>query len=102
MSAIWLAFIAYILGVLLSVTVPYVLEWLGSQKPFDWRYLIGRVLGAIGFLVPVFASPDFWDKLANLAGGLSSLALFFYALALGYGASQIGRIVQKAGGHPKR
>lgn len=96
MPSIYVSLIAYILGVVLSATVPYVLAWLEDPVPFDWRYLIGRIVGPIAalFAAGIF-TPEFFETLAAKIAGLGSVELFFVSLGAGWGWSQVGRIGQK-------
>lgn len=80
----------YVAGVIVSIVFPYFLSWLQETEPFDWRMNVGRVLVALMALVPFLASAEFAQQLAGLN--------LFGAFALGIGFSQLGRIVQKAGG----
>lgn len=79
--------IAYIAGVVLSIVFPYFLAWLETGEPFDWRQNIGRVLVALMGLIPMFAEPEFMERLG--AWGIVG------ALAAGLAFSQAGRIIQK-------
>lgn len=84
---VWLL-IAYLGGVVVSILFPYVLAWIETKEPFDWRMNLGRVLVALMGLLPVIGATEFLSQL--------SAAGYFGAFVLGLGFSQIGRIVQKA------
>ena len=94
----YLGLTAYIIGVVLSVLVPYLLKWLEDKTiKFDWRYIIGRLLVAALALVPVLASPGFIETLSSLLVSLHPLTFFFSLLSMGWGASEIGWKAQSAG-----
>jgi len=77
----------FVLGVLLRIFVPYLVEWLNDQRPFEWKYLTGQLLGAMFGLAAVFVDDTFVDALQ----GYSLLAI----IATGYMFADLGRAGKK-------
>lgn len=80
-------FVAFGLGVIARVFIPYLREWLDSRAPFDWRFVVGQLLGALVALIPMLAS-------AEWLGGIAGLT-WPAAVAYGWAAADIGREVDK-------
>ena len=80
------------LGVTGRVVLPYLQARFAADEPlsFDWRYLVGQLIGAAVALVPMIAAPDFVAEFS----GLSLVAL----LAYGWGAGDVGRTLQNGRG----
>lgn len=88
MIAAWLV-MAYLAGVTVSILLPYFLNWLETNEPFEWRMNLGRLITAIIGLLPALAAADFIAQLGVLG--------YFGAFVFGLGVSQTGRLGQKTG-----
>ena len=86
MSEETIAYILFVVGVLGSIFIPYVLEWADRRVKFDYRYLIGRVLGSVIAIIPFLAG------MVETLSTLDPVGAFVY----GWFASEIGRQGQKA------
>ena len=82
-------YILFALGVAGRVIIPYIQAALATDGPlkFDVRYLIGQLLSAAVALIPLVAGQEFIEQIGTLS--LVGAALY------GWGASDIGREVQK-------
>ena len=87
---VWLT-LAWAAGLFVRVLWPYVLARINSEEPlsFDWRYMIGQVIGALLAYAPVWLAADFADQL----GALGIIGSF----GAGYGGASFGRNVHKTG-----
>ena len=87
-----LPYLLFALGVAGRVVLPYIQARIAADAPlsFDWRYLVGQLIGALVALIPMIAAPDFVAEL----NGLSLVAV----LAYGWGAGDIGRTAQNGRG----
>ena len=81
-----LVYILFLAGAVARPALLYLREWLDSGTAFDWRFLIGQVVGVAVLLVPMIA---WWAE--QLAG-----ATPYLALALGWAAADLGREAQKS------
>lgn len=85
MSAEAQAYIAFAGGVILSILVPYLIEWANERVKFSARYIIGRLLAAGIALIP------FITGMVTAIASLDLLGAFVY----GWFASDVGRQGQK-------
>lgn len=87
-----LPYVLFALGVAGRVVLPYIQARVAAPEPlsFDWRYLVGQLVGAGVALIPMIAAPDF---VASISG-----ASLVAVLAYGWGAGDIGRTVQNGRG----
>ncbi len=85
-----LPYLAYALGFVARIVVPYLLEKLIQPAPikFDWMYVRGQLAGALVTLIPTLAGGELLAQIGAL-GWLSAFALAYF------GAS-VGRLAQKA------
>lgn len=83
-------YLLVVIGAIGRVVVPYVLRMLETEGPlqFDWRYVIGQVIGVLGALVPLFIEPGFVEGLTDMG--------YLALILLGWASGDIGRHVQKA------
>ena len=84
-----LPFILFFVGVVARVVVPYLTAYLKEPIEFDWRYLVGQIVGAIVALVAMLVT-DSATWVAQV-GTLGMLAAFLY----GWASGDIGREMQK-------
>ena len=84
-----LPYVAYALGFVARIFVPYLLEKMRQPEPmkFDWLYVRGQLAGAIVALIPTLAG----GELLTQIGTLGWLAAF----AVAYFGADIGRAIQK-------
>lgn len=87
MNDITLVYLIFVLGVLCRVVIPYLMEWTQSHDPFDARYLVGQLLGAIIAAIPFIFTTGFMNDFA----GMELIAVFGY----GWGFTDIGRRLDK-------
>lgn len=75
----------FILGVVLRATIPYLTRWLDSDEPvpFDYRYVIGQLTGALAAIIPMLLNSEWVDTL--LAARPEA------AVAIGWFAADAGR-----------
>ncbi len=85
-----LPYVAFLLGLIGRVLIPYFLEKLREPNPlkFDWVYVRGQIAGAIITLIPTLAGGEILAQI----GALGWAAAF----ALAYFGADIGRGIQKA------
>jgi hypothetical protein len=81
-------YIAYAVGVVLRIVLPYLQERIDTGAAFDWRFVVGQLVGAVIGLVPLLGGASFLAEL-----GAMSVAV---ALAAGWGFADGGRTGQKA------
>ena len=83
-------YLLFAVGVAARVVIPYLQERFANEGPlsFDWRYMVGQLIAAAVALVPLVAGEEFLSHV----GSLSWVAAVLY----GWGASDIGRSIQKA------
>lgn len=82
----------YCIGVVARVVIPFLISYLETQEPFDWRYVVGQIVAAfVGVLALVLADE------AGLIEMFSTVSPFM-ALALGYFAADVGREAQRFSG----
>lgn len=75
----------FVLGVVLSILVPYGIEWANDRVKFSGKYVIGRLLGAGLAVIP------FLTGMVDTLTGLDPVNAFVY----GWFASSVGRQAQK-------
>lgn len=82
-------YLFFVVGVIGRVVIPYVKARIDSSEPlsFDWRYLVGQLIGAAVALVPLVAGDEFLSQI----GSLSWLGAILY----GWGSGDVGRTLQK-------
>ena len=82
-------YVAYLLGFIGRVLIPYYLEKAVQPEPieFDWMYVRGQLAGAVVTLIPTLLGGELLAEI----GAMGWAAAF----ALAYFASDIGRGVQK-------
>ena len=76
-------------GALARVVLPYLQVWFTSHKPFQWRKVLGHVIGAAILIIPAITG------LANEVAEASVPG----AVVIGWGAADIGRQGQKVIDH---
>lgn len=95
MDPVNVAAISYLVGVLLSIILPWLLA--NPRETFDWRYSVGRLIAAFLAGLAFVITPGFMDQARQVAvqysGYLWMLAVFF--LLMGIGISEAGRWGQK-------
>lgn len=72
-------------GALARVVLPYIKVWLESRQPFNWRQVVGQVVGAAIVIIP--ALTGIVDQLAQASPAA--------AVVVGWGAADVGREAQK-------
>lgn len=72
-------------GALARVVLPYLQVWVTSREPFDWRKVVGQILGAAVIIIPTLTG--LVDQLAQASPAA--------AVVIGWGAADIGRQGQK-------
>jgi len=80
--------VAYLIGVSLRVFWPYLLAYLQDGVKFDWKFVVGQLIGAVIGLFGVMSGAEFLGDLGTLG--------FFGAMVAGFGAAAIGRESQKS------
>ncbi|HIP70554.1 MAG TPA: hypothetical protein EYH05_04075 [Anaerolineae bacterium] len=85
----YLPFIAYTLGVVARIILPYLQDRLAAEGPvsFDWRYIVGLLIAAAIGIIPLFASQEYINQITAMTG----IAAFVF----GWGVSDMGRLAQK-------
>ena len=78
-----------LVGLAGRIVLPYLVSVLQSEGPlsFEFRYVIGQVLGNIVAYIPVLFDPTYLNTLDGLLPVL--------AIGIGWGFSDMGREVQK-------
>jgi len=98
MDIVNLGFIAYFVGIVLSVAYPYLSAYLDTGESFEWRYATSRLIAAMiagGLAVVV---PGFVDWLTATAAQYDYPTLYFLAVMFTtFGVGQFGRETQKLG-----
>lgn len=92
---VWAIYVAFLVGVVGRVAVPYLLKWFTekSRPAWDWRYLGGQLVGAFIALIPMIVAENFLSTL----GAMSLLPAFGY----GWFAADLGREGDKVVRPPK-
>ncbi len=84
-----LPFLFFFAGFVGRVILPYAESTAVTGKPFDWRFVVGQLVGAlIGVLIPFLLSD----------GAIADIGVMGWIGAFGYGwgLTDIGRLGQKA------
>lgn len=84
----YLPYLAYALGALARVVIPYLIANLKEKQPFDTRYLLSQILGAAIALVPLLSMSE---QLAEI-GSMAIAAAF----AAGWFSADVGRLIDKS------
>lgn len=85
----WMPVVAFVIGVVARIVLPYLVSYLQDQRPFDARYLIAQVIAAFIALVGMWAF-NIDAALAELTGATIPLAF-----VMGWFVSDVGREAQK-------
>ncbi len=85
MSEQTITYILFGLGVVLSILIPYGIEWSNDRVKFSGKYVVGRLLGAALAIVP------FLTGMVDMLDGIDPAGAFVY----GWFASSVGRQAQK-------
>lgn len=81
----------FVMGGLARVIIPYLKTALDDPTAdFNWRYMVGQILGVAGGMVPVV----FTDEFVNTILAQSAIATFL----LGWSMADVGRVVHKFSG----
>lgn len=75
----------FISGVVLSILIPYGINWANDRVKFSGKYLIGRLLGSALAIIP------FLTGMVDTLEGIDPAGAFIY----GWFASSVGRQAQK-------
>ncbi len=75
----------FALGVVLSILIPYGIEWANDRVKFSAKYVVGRLLGAALAIMP------FLTGMVDTLEGIDPVGAFVY----GWFASSVGRQAQK-------
>lgn len=96
MDEVTIGVITYIIGAILAVLWPYLNNYLNTGESFDFKKILGNLLGALGGVVVLITVPNFADSLAELATQYDYQYLYILAVAvLGFGSSAIGSFAKK-------
>lgn len=96
MDVVSVGVIAYVVGAIVAVLWPYVNNYLETSEPFEFKKILGNLLGALGGVVVLITVPNFADSLAELATQYDYQYLYVLAVAvLGFGSSAIGSFAKK-------
>jgi len=83
----WQVIAAFIGGALGRIFLPYLREWFRSDIKFDWKFLIGQVIGVAIALIPTI----FIDKWMNALATMTWIA----SVSMGWAMADVGRESQK-------
>lgn len=98
MDFVNLGFVAYFVGIVLSVMYPYLTTYLETGESFEWRYVWSRLIAAIIAGGIAVVSPGFVEWLQTTASGYEYPALYFLAVMFTtFGVGQFGRTTQRLG-----
>lgn len=96
MDVVGLGVLAYILGIVVNVLYPYVVAYLEHNEPFNYKYAISRIIGALVLGLVAVVNPGFVDWLTQTAAIYGYTWLYFIAIFLTtFGASSIARETEK-------
>lgn len=92
--------IVYSIGVAARVVLPYVQSRLLADGPltFDWRYLVGQLIGAFTGIIVLFLTADFWGILSKYVSSSEQIgpyAMYLAVFCVGWFATDAGRYVDK-------
>lgn len=82
-----LVVLLFLLGVVLRAVLPYLQKWLESRAAFDWRYVVGQLIGAAIVIIPLLGNAEWVDALLTSRPEA--------AVAVGWFAADVGRTAQK-------